>query len=106
MFTPGKRLNKQNLPNIELRMGDKIVEKIENIKCLGVTLDETCNWSAHIRVMKSKIASAGGILSKLRYYVDTNVLIQVYHALISSRFHYSITSWGGAAITVLKPITF
>ena len=105
MLTPGKRINTKNLPHVELRMGNTILEKVDNIKYLGVMLDESFNWSAHIREIKSKIASAVGIISKLRYYVDTNILIQVYHALIASRFHYAITSWGGATKTVLKPIS-
>ena len=45
-----------------------------------------------------------GIISKLKYYVDTKILIQVYHALIASRIHYAITCWGAAAKTVLNPI--
>ena len=71
---------------------------------MGVTLDESFNWSAHVDQLKKKLAGAVGIISKLKYYVDTKILVQVYHALIASRLHYAITCWGAAAQTALQPI--
>ena len=85
-------------------MGNTILERVDSIKYLGVILDENFNWSAHVTQLKKKLSGSVGILSKLRYYVNTKILIQVYHALISSRIHYGITCWGAAAQTTLNPI--
>ena len=71
---------------------------------IGVIIDEDFTWSAHINRVKIKIASSVGILSKLRYYVNIETLIQVYHALVGSRLHYAIICWGAAAQTTLHPI--
>ena len=69
-----------------------------------MTLDENFNWLPHITNLKAKLASSVGIISKLRYYVETKILIQVYHALLASRIHYAITCWGAASNTILSPI--
>ena len=102
MLTTGK--NKSALPDIELKMGNTTLEKVKTMKYLGVMLDEDFNWSAHVTQLKSKLASSVGILSKLKYYLNTKILIQVYHALIGSRLHYAIACWGAAAQTVIQPI--
>ena len=104
MLTSGKTRNKSNLPTISLKMSNTTLERVETMKYLGVTLDESFSWSAHVMQLKLKLASSVGILSKLKYFLNTKILIQVYHALIGSRLHYSISCWGAAAKTVLSPI--
>ena len=104
MLTAGKNKNTNGLPELELKMGNTKLERVKTIKYLGIMLDENFNWSAHVAQLKLKLASAVGILAKLKYYLDTKILIQVYHALIGSRLNYSIACWGAAAKTVLEPI--
>ena len=104
MLTTGKKLNTNVLSKIELKMGNVTLERVDSIQYLGVTLDENFTWSKQIMNLKTKLAGSVGILSKLRYFVDTKILIQVYHALVCSRLHYGITCWGAAAKTVLHPI--
>ena len=104
MFTSGKTRNKVSFPTLELKMGNTTLERVKSIKYLGVIIDENFNWSQHITNLKSKLASSVGIISKLRYYVDTKILIQVYHALVASRIHYAITCWGATTKTALNPI--
>ena len=104
MLTSGKTRKNSNLPGICLKMGTTTLERVETMKYLGVTLDEKFSWTAHVMQLKLKLASSVGILAKLKYYLNTKILIQVYHALIGSRLHYSISCWGAAAQTVLAPI--
>ena len=85
-------------------MGNTILERVSTIKYLGVMLDENFTWSHHVCQLKKKLAGCVGIISKLKYYIDTKILVQVYHALIASRLHYAITCWGAAAKTILEPI--
>ena len=75
-------------------MGSTELERVNKMKYLGVILDENFNWSPHIAQLKLKLAGSVGILSKLKYYLDTKILIQVYHALVGSRLHYAIGCWG------------
>ena len=54
--------------------------------------DTTCN---------NKLARNLGILSKLRYYIDLNILKQIYYALIYPYLSYGILAWGCASKTRL-----
>ena len=54
--------------------------------------DTTCN---------NKLARNLGILSKLRYDIDLNILKQIYYALIYPYLSYGILAWGCASKTRL-----
>ena len=51
-----------------------------------------------------KIKRSVGILSKLRYYVNTDILCNLYFALIYPLLIYGIVSWGNTYQTTLQPI--
>ena len=40
-----------------------------------------------------------GILSKLRNFVDKDILINIYYCLVNSHLVYGIESWGSACAT-------
>ena len=85
-------------------MGNVVLERVSSIKYLGVTLDERFSCPEHIISLRKKISSSAGILSKLRYYVDTQTLIKVYYALIHSYLQYALICWGSASKTALRPL--
>ena len=52
------------------------------MKYLGVFIDSSLSWKSQIQYILTKIKRSVGILSKIRYYVDINVLSNLYYALI------------------------
>ena len=80
------------------------LEKCDEYKYLGVIIDKNLNWKSHIEYVSTKISKACGILSKLRHFLSSQVLIEVYHALIHSYLRYGILVWGNASDTTLKPL--
>ena len=64
------------------------------MKYLGVHLDEHLNWKPHIASIASKLRRANGALSKLRYFVPTKILTNVYHAIFASHARYASQIWG------------
>ena len=52
----------------------------------------------------NKVSKACGALAKLRHCVPTQILIDVFNALIHSFLRYGILVWGGASETTLKPL--
>merc|ERR1712183_1133079 len=81
-----------------------VIEQSENIKYLGVVLDEKLNWRAHLKSLKSNLSRSCFAMSKLRYYLDTNTLKMVYYSLFYPHIQYCISAWGGAASCHLKQI--
>ena len=52
----------------------------------------------------SKIAKSCGALAKIRHYVDTNTIVNIFHALVNSYAQYGIIVWGNAGKATLKPL--
>ena len=54
---------------------DRPLNEKECIKYLGVMIDHTLRWKIHINYLSKKITRSLGLLSKIRYFVDFNTLI-------------------------------
>ena len=52
--------------------------------------------------MSTKLSRSAGIFSKLRYYLNKEVLIRVYHALFNSHLQYGILCWGSTNVSNLN----
>ena len=72
------------------------IEQKDYIKYLGVYIDKHLNWQPQIQHVNNKLAKNLGILSKLRYYIDLNILKQIYYALIYPYLSYGNFAWGCA----------
>ena len=83
-------------------MGNVILKRVESVKYLGVMLDHNVTWCDQIEYLSTKLARSAGIFSKLRYYLNTNTLIQMYHALFNSHLQYGILCWGSTFETYLN----
>ena len=54
-----------------------------SIKYLGIIIDSNLSWKSQVSYIAKKIKRNIGILSKLRYYVNFDILVKVYYALIN-----------------------
>ena len=54
----------------------------DNLKYLGVLLDNNLSWKPHVQKVKTQLSRACGILSKLKHYTTLPVLKVVYNSLI------------------------
>ena len=77
------------------------IEQKDYIKYLGVYIDKHLNWQPQIQHVNNKLAKNLGILSKLRYYIDLNILKQIYYALIYPNLSHGILAWECAIKTRL-----
>ena len=73
-------------------------------KCLGVITDEFINWKPHYNVLRNKLERSIGLISKLRYFVSTNLLRTVYFAIFYSYLHYGCQVWGQSKNASTKKI--
>lgn len=90
------KLNENKTQNI-LFTSSKLVEKSEPVKLLGITLDASLNWSAHIDSVCSKLSSQIFALNQMRNCLNSNILRTVYFAIIHSHLKYGVILWGGAS---------
>ena len=76
----------------------------EYVKYLGIIIDCNLNWKHHINYVTLKISKTVGIISKLRYYIPNNVLLDIYKSLISPYLTYGEAVWGNAAKVHIQKI--
>lgn len=68
--------------NVRLLINDKQSNQEYCTRYLGILIDSNFNWKSQVNHIAKKIKRSVGILSKLRYYVSINILINLYYTLI------------------------
>ena len=81
------------------------IQEVSTVKYLGVTFDSNLTWKNPVNELCLKLSKAVGIFSKLRYYVNVDILIMLYYSLIYPFLTYGIQVWGLTYPTYLKPVT-
>ena len=89
---------------IELKIQNSPLKKVQEIKFLGVIIDENLNWNMHIRTLAKKLAMSSGILNRIKDNIPTTLHKDLYHTLFESHLTYSITFWGGVSDNKLDPL--
>ena len=80
------------------------LERKDCTKYLGVLIGENLSWRTHIITAATKISKTIGMLSKLRHFVPSSVLVNIYYALITLYLTYGLISWRNACKTYLDKI--
>ena len=70
------------------------IEENNHIKRLGIYIDNNLNWAPHIQHINNKISQNLGFLFRLRHFLTSNTLKQIYYSLIYPYLHYGIMTWG------------
>ena len=87
-------------------IGDIMLKCLLFYICMEFFWNRTSNlsWKPHIEYISKKLKRSLGILRKIRYYVDINILTGLYYALIYPFLIYGIITWDNTYSTTLKPL--
>lgn len=80
------------------------IEQVDNIKYLGIYLDEKLSWKNHISQLKSQLRKSVRQFYFLRNMLNENLMRTLYFALIDSRLNYGIENWGGTDKVSIHPL--
>ena len=64
------------------------------VKYLGVLLDEHLTWGPQILKVNASLSRANRLLSKARYFLPLNHLLQLYYGQFYSKMTYGCQLWG------------
>jgi len=70
------------------------IYKVENIKYLGIMIDQHLRWDAHAEYISQKLRKLIHIFYLLRNILHKSLLRMVYTALAESILRYGIVAWG------------
>ena len=80
-------------------------DKSDNqVKYLGLIFDSNLNWKPYLHELSKKVSRGIGVLSKVRCYVNRNILHQLYYSIIYPFLTYSLSIWGNTYSSTLKPL--
>ena len=75
-------VNRQIRQDVCLEIENVEIERVYEIKFLGVLIDHTLCWKPHIKYLCSKVSRSIGILGKTKHFLDNKSLQILYYALI------------------------
>jgi len=90
--------------SVKLFINGEGIKQVNTIKYLGIYIDSHLNWKAHVSYIAKKIKRCIGVLSKIRYFVNISVLIQLYYSMIFPFLSYGIITWGNTYQTTLNSL--
>ena len=82
--------------SFKLSINNNLIEETDNVKYLGVPLDNKLFWKIHIDMLTRKLSKVCGVIYKLRHYVPFSTLKLVYYAMFHFHLQYSLINWGRA----------
>ena len=94
IFHPNQKkvIHKLNINVLDHKSGTYIsLEQKNYVKYLGVLLDCNLSWNSHIDHIAMKISKIVGIIARLRHFVPTHTLLNIYRALINPYIFYGIS---------------
>ena len=82
------------VPEMKIKMNGHRIYPSNNIKYLGIYLDETLNCGFHCETLMKKLKRANSMLCKARHYITNDDLKTLYYAIFSSHLIYGCQIWG------------
>ena len=57
----------KEIPQLSFNINGMVIEHVKKFNFLGLILDSSLNWKAHLKAISSKISRVIGLLRKLKY---------------------------------------
>jgi hypothetical protein len=104
IFSSTRRQATINMINSIINIKGEVIERVKELKFLGVILDEKLSWLSNIQNIRSKIAKNIGLICKARKILARQTLITLYNTFIQPYLNYCIEIWGSANASSLLPL--
>ena len=79
---------------MQIKIDGVEIERVHEIKCLGVIIDDTISWKLHIKHIQSKLSRSISILNKVKQVLDQKSLLILYCSLVLPYLTYCAEIWG------------
>ena len=90
--------------NVDIILDNTKLQRVDNTKFLGVTIDENLSWKNHIDGITKTISRNIGMINKLKFFIPERILRTLYCTLVLPYINYGILIWGKACKTYLEKI--
>lgn len=90
--------NSQSQPSIDLQIRGKSIKKVNNVKFLGVVLDDRLDFKLNTNAVINKISRSIGVMRRVRHLLPEEILLNLYYTTIYVHVIYGILAWGNSSI--------
>ena len=92
------------LDEIKIKLSGKRLYPSNSVKYLGIKIDRFLHWHDQVNSIAVKLNRANALLLKIRNYVNTETLRNIYFAIFDSHLSYSCIVWAQNINTVRRLI--
>ena len=92
----------EQIPKIQIN--GHTIKEVDQMKFLGITIDNNLTWLPHVENLHKKLKSATGILRRIRHNIPKENYKSLYFSLFESHMNYGITLFGGIGKTHLEKL--
>lgn len=82
-----------------------MIDRVQNIKFLGVIIDENVNWNQHISFVTNKLVRMCGILFRVRNNLTPESLTSIYYTLCYPHLTYCVSVWACTWQSFLRKVS-
>ena len=72
------------------------MEEVQEIKFLGVVIDNDLSWLSHISYIKTKISKSLGVIYRAKKFLTKKALLNIYYAYVFPYYMLCVEIWGNA----------
>ena len=90
--------------NVQIFLNELSIKREYTIKYLGITIDCNLNWKSHVAEISKMIKRNIGVICKLRNFVNSHTLKNLYYSLIYPYLIYGIVAWGNTYTSSTNPL--
>ena len=85
-----------------IKLGDEILEFVENHKLLGIILNKKMSWENHIDFIYSSANKCVGLLQKISFLIPRKAKEKIYESFIKPIIEYGNIIYSNSTITKLN----
>ena len=93
LFHNKRRHENFNEIALNIRFNNTVLERVENVKLLGLEIDETLSFTTHIYQIQKKVVAFMYALKRIRPLISEKTALMLYFSYIQSRLSYMNTIW-------------
>ena len=87
---------------LSLNIENTNIERVTNLKCLGLTISDNLEWKTHVHKIANKCSRTTGILNKLKHILPASISIMLYNSLLLPQLNYCILACGHNCKRLIK----
>ena len=84
-------------PVLNIAINNTVIQQVEEVKLLGVTIDNKLSWDKHVQKVVTKMGNALSIIKRCAKYFTHTLAKQVIQALVLSNLDYCSIVWSSTS---------